>query len=116
MTGPIKPPGGPKIPDVAPAKSGQKAASTFSAAADSSQAEAQQTAQAGEVSTAAQIGADLEAGRISGPEAVEQMVQDLLDGPMAAQLTDEGKAALEAHLRQSLADDPSLVAMTKALD
>lgn len=125
MTG-IKPPSGPK-PPVSPAASEvggasrSKAGSTFdieqgqsiqSDAATQSVSSAQSTEQ---VSVVDRIGADLEAGRISASEAVDQIVQDMLDSPMAAKLNGEGRAALEVHLRQTLEDDPAFVAMVNRL-
>jgi hypothetical protein len=57
---------------------------------------------------------DLRAGHIDATDAVERLVQRALEGPAAA-LPPARRAELEAHLRRSLRDDPTLAALTRDL-
>lgn len=59
--------------------------------------------------------AELQAGRITADQLVESLVQRALKSPMAEALTAEGRAGLEAHLRASLAEDPSLRGIVRDL-
>ena len=121
MTGPIKPPGSPKTPGISPTdgptadKAGrsQENAEAFQAALSTNESSASSATAASPVES---ITSELEAGRIDGTEAVERLIATALEGPMAAQLDEAGRAALEEHLRSTLADDPNLAAMVADLD
>lgn len=62
------------------------------------------------------VAADLQAGRIDGATAIDRLVADVLNGPMAAGLDERARAALETHLRTSLEDDPNLAALVRDLE
>ena len=64
----------------------------------------------------ASIRDDLRAGKIDAAGAIDRLVARALSAPEAAALPPARKAELEAHLRAALADDPTLVAMTKDLE
>ncbi|MCA9612847.1 MAG: hypothetical protein H6722_22080 [Sandaracinus sp.] len=120
MTSSIKPPGsGPKpIDPVGASKDADRTDRTRTEAFD----EALEAARAPATSATAPAGAvsgvveDLRAGRIDAAAAVDRLVADVLNGPMAAGLDDRGRAALEAHLRASLEDDPNLAALVRDLE
>lgn len=118
MTGPIKPPGAPKVggptgPEAGETKRNPESAEAF-------RAELHATPDASNVSSAQSVSetvaADLQAGRLDLQGAVDRLVEDALASPMAANLTPEGRRDLETHLRDSLADDPSLAALVSDLD
>ena len=58
--------------------------------------------------------AELRAGQIGVDEAVDRLVQRALRGARSLPAAD--RAALEAQLRDALADDPTLVALRKDLE
>lgn len=57
--------------------------------------------------------ADVASGRLDADEAIERLVQRALAG--APGLDEPQRAALEAQLREALAEDPTLVALRKDL-
>ena len=125
MTSPIKPPGGPpKIPAAEDAARGAEGANRSESKAEAFQAavEAQSTQGARGASEATASGAatkvanDLRSGAIDAATAVDQLVAEALSSPMAAGLDDAGRAALEVHLRESLADDPNLAGLVRDLE
>ena len=123
MTGPIKPPGTPSvsIPTAADAigKAGQVGKGAPGAfqetlATDAEASRAVSTTSASGVT--ASVAADLRSGAIGSSEAVDRLVAEALESPMAASLNDAGRQALEVHLRESLAEDPSLASLVSDLD
>lgn len=121
MTSSIKPPGsgGPKpIDPVGASKDAERSdrtrAERFEEALDASRAPSTTTASS--VGPVAGVAADLQAGRIDGATAIDRLVADVLNGPMAAGLDARARAALEAHLRASLEDDPNLAALVRDLE
>lgn len=120
MTSSIKPPGSGPKPTVDAIGGGGDAArgersSGFDDAIEATRAEGAKTSQAAPTTAVSSVASDLEAGRIDGATAVDRLVEDVLNGPMAAGLDARGREALEAHLRASLEDDPSLAAMVRDL-
>ncbi|MBX3246812.1 MAG: hypothetical protein KF901_06505 [Myxococcales bacterium] len=63
-----------------------------------------------------EVARELAEGRLDAAAAVERLLADILSGPMAAGLDDRGRAALEAHLRATLEDDPNLAALVRDLE
>ena len=124
MTGPIKPPGAPGATTPTPAEEvgkagqvgkGEPGAFQETLAADAAGATgASKTSAASSVSTS--VAADLRSGAINASEAVDRLVAEALQSPMASSLNDAGRQALEVHLRESLADDPSLSSLVSDLD
>lgn len=124
MTGPIKPPGAPRVSIPTPADEVGKSASVGKGAPGAFQetlaTDAVSAPQASEAQAAsgvsASIAAELRSGSIGATEAVDRLVAEALKSPMASSLNDAGRQALEVHLRESLADDPSLAALVSDLD
>jgi hypothetical protein len=120
MTSSIKPPGsGPKpVEPVGASNDADRTERTRSERFDEALEAAQtpSTTPAQSTGAVSDVVADLQAGRIDGPTAVERLVTDVLNGPMAAGLDAQGRAALEAHLRASLEDDPNLAALVRDLE
>lgn len=122
MTSPIKPPGGPKPPiDPAAAESSQGPSSAdrserFQEALGATETPATSASTASSATELDSVVADLKAGRIDADAAVERLIADALQGPMASLLDDAGKAELEAHLRATLEDDPNLSALVRDMD
>ena len=122
MTSPIKPPGG-GPPKVGPAAGVDKAGApdaakgpkeSFGATLDKvSGAEAPQGA--AKVDGVQGIVADLKAGKIDPAAAVEQLISRAMESPAAQRLNEAGRAALEAHLRETLQDDPALQSLVDEL-
>ena len=50
----------------------------------------------------------LKSGQIDAATAVERLIARAMESSAAQQLNDAGRAALEAHLRQTLENDPAL--------
>lgn len=67
------------------------------------------------VDTPSRVVADLRAGAIDLPAAVDRLVAQTLSGPEAQLLNDAGRRALEEHLRSALRDDPALQAAIRDL-
>lgn len=127
MSAPIKPPGGPSGPPPGiggpegpggpeassgrPASEGASPAERPEAARPASGTEA--AAPAGPVREVAEA---LRAGQIDGAEAIDRLVQHALGAPGAQALSPALRSELEAHLRQTLADDPALAALVRDLD
>ena len=132
MTSPIKPPGstpGAGIPEdaVRPGEprgvSGESFRSTLdgaapeAAAAESSRdvAAAQSTQEASRASEVTRLAADLRTGRIDTAQAIDALVARALESGAAKALPPAQRTELEAYLRTTLSEDPSLVALTKDL-
>lgn len=117
MTSPIKPPGG-STPPLAPNQATQgpdsKAAEGFREALEVDGPSKTSAAQG--PSGVDAVVAELRAGRIDAAEAVERLVAEALEGPMASMLDAAGRSQLEAHLRETLADDPNLQALVRDLE
>ncbi len=118
MTGPIKPPGAPKVggvdlPDGAEGTRSRETAEAFQASLDA--AAGPQSAEA-TTGPNAEIASALNTGSLDAAGAVDRLVAEALNSPMASSLNEEGRQALEAHLRQSLADDPSIAALVSDLE
>lgn len=116
MTSPIKPPGGapPRgLPNLA--AEDPKATSASQEVSFSENLDTRDAAKTTGVTTDALL-ADVKAGRIDANAAVERLVAEALEGPLAAGLTPAGKADLEAHLRDALQHDPNLAAMVRDLE
>lgn len=123
MTGPIKPPGAPgaSIPTPAAAEvgtAGQVGKGAPGAFQETLATDAAQTATptSSASGVAASVAADLRSGSIDASQAVDRLVAEALQSPMASSLNDAGRQALEVHLRESLADDPSLAGLVSDLD
>jgi hypothetical protein len=121
MSSSIKPPGsgGPKpIDPVGASKDAERSdrarAERFEEALEASRTPS--TTAASSTSPVAGVAADLQAGRIDGATAIDRLVADVLNGPMAAGLDARARAALETHLRASLEDDPNLAALVRDLE
>lgn len=65
--------------------------------------------------TVADIGANLESGKISPRAAIDQVVERILDQQLAGRGDLALRAKVGAALRESLADDPLLAAKVRAL-
>ena len=117
MTSPIKPPGG-SVPPLAPSNATQgvdpKAAESFREALEVG--ETPKTVATEGPSGVEAVVADLRADRIDAAEAVERLITEALQGPMASMLDSAGRSELEAHLRETLADDPNLQALVGDLE
>lgn len=118
MTSPIKPPGGtpPRVPSVDELKEGtrsKESTAAFSAepVAKPAEADAAQGA-AGPLDTLVNA---VRAGELDAAGAVDRLVAELVQGPLAAGLDAAGREALEAHLRDALADDPNISQLVKDL-
>jgi hypothetical protein len=125
MSSSIKPPGsgGPKpIDPVGASKDAERSdrarAERFEETLEASRtaSTATSTTAASSTSPVAGVAADLQAGRIDGATAIDRLVADVLNGPMAAGLDARARAALETHLRASLEDDPNLAALVRDLE
>lgn len=113
MTGSIKPTGlvpPPPPPDVE-AKAGKERFDVEALTAPV----ATPPAAAAPTTEVSRLAEELEAGRISVTQAVDTLVERALSSTMAAGLTPAGRAELEAHLRQSIAEDPSLQGIVRDL-
>lgn len=124
MTGPIKPPGAPGASIPTPGadevgKAGQVGKGEPGAFQETLATDAAQTADVSAPSAtgvSASVAADLRSGAIDASQALDRLVADALQSPMASSLNDAGRQALEVHLRESLADDPSLKSLVSDLD
>ena len=103
MSDPIRKVGG--TPAAAPESTGTDA-SSFRATLDAA-AGPSGTAQAANNDIASSI----RAGSLSAQQAIEVLVERALNAPAARGLTDAGRADLARHLRNALAEDPTLRAM-----
>ena len=120
MTSPIKPPGGgpPKVPG-ADAQPDPRKAERSEGAREAFETALEGTPKGADAAGAAPVDdvvADLRAGRIDAAAAVEKMVQEALSAPGVAQLDAAARAELEAHIRQTLEDDPNLAALVRDLE
>jgi hypothetical protein len=118
MNSPIKPPGKPPGPPPEISPGAGEASETFQKALDGTAA-ADAAADVGPAianEALSAIAADVAAGRIDVEAAVDQLVARALEGPTAAILPPAQRAELEAHLRRTLADDPTLAALTQDLE
>lgn len=126
MTSPIKPPGGgpPKIPAAEDAARGadganrsESKAEAFQAAVESQSVDGPRGASNSTASSAVgEVANELRSGAIDAATAVDRLVAQTLSSPMAAGLDDAGRAALEVHLRESLADDPNIAGLVRDLE
>ncbi len=125
MTSPIKPPGGPsgpKSPDEVGGAGRGGAVKETSEAFRQTLEGASGTDGAGGAEGAlgpdavAKVAADLRTGRIDAQGAVDQLVERALASRSASALPPARRAELETFLRRSLADDPTLVALTRDLE
>lgn len=126
MSAPIQPPGGGSGPPdgvggpegPGEADSPVRSDGTGADALDAPQpTEAPGPTDAGEASGAVQeVAAELRAGRLDPADAVERLVQRALASPEAAALSPALRIELETHLRTTLADDPTLAALTRDLE
>lgn len=125
MTSPIKPPGGPSgspSPDGVggPGRAGQpkETSEAFRQTLDrtSGPEEAPRAAGASAADPVAQVAADLRAGRIDVDTALDRLVERAMSSRAVEALPPARRSELEAHLRRSLADDPTLVALTRDLE
>lgn len=120
MTSPIKPPGGKPPVDPTAATDAAKEGSAdkaeaFREAMGATEANASAASGADAPDATAAIVADLRAGRIDAQTAVDRLVAQALDAPMAQLLDDAGRARLEEHIRTTLSEDPNLAALMKDL-
>jgi hypothetical protein len=123
MSSPIKPPGGKPAGGVSPedvagtgsAKGPGKAAEAFRDALEGARGADASTA-AGAADPVRAVAADLAAGRIDAATAVDRLVARALESGGARGLPPVRRAELEALLRASLAEDPTLVSLTKDLE
>ena len=102
MSDPIRKVGG--TPAAAPESTGTDASSfraTLDAAAGAS----------GAAPTTNDVASSIRAGSLSAQQAIEVLVERALNAPAARGLTDAGRADLARHLRNALAEDPTLRAM-----
>ena len=126
MSSPIKPPGSgpPKPPDEVGGAGGpegtqrtQGPSGAFREALDSAQgAEGASPAEGAKLEGIQAVADDLRAGRIDPSQAVEQLVQRALESPAAQALPPVLKGELEAHLRRTIAEDPSLATLIQDLE
>jgi len=131
MSSPIKPPGGPKGPpspdDVSgaggtdrshkpggPSEAFRQTLERPDATGDAQDVTGGSAAQAAD--PLAGITDDLRAGRIDVDTAVDRLVERALESRSAEALPPARRSELEAFLRRSLADDPTLVALTRDLE
>ncbi|MFW6052078.1 MAG: hypothetical protein ACODAU_12950, partial [Myxococcota bacterium] len=63
-----------------------------------------------------ELGAALRAGEIAPAEALDRLVQRALEAPEAQALSPVLRSELEAHLRRTLAQDPTLAALARDLE
>ena len=139
MSSPIKPPGGntpgTNIPQDAVGHEKRRGATgeSFRATLDEPRNEAVATEAAREVegahaagsahtvgevdgaSEVKRIAADLRAGRMDAASAVDALVARALESNAAMALPPAQRTELEAYLRTTLSEDPSLLALTKDL-
>ena len=130
MSTPIKGPGGAApgagLPE-AEGPSGTKTEGTSESFREALES-ADKSGEAGQASAAARteaspaadpvsnVAADLRAGRIDVATALDRIVARAMESGPASALPPAQRRELEAFLRQSLADDPSLLALTKDLE
>lgn len=125
MTSSIKPPGSPGIPSPAgsPADAPKSTAEASFQDAIGDVANASSLEQVGGANAAGaaaqtsplDLAARLQRGEITAAQAVDQLVEKALASPEAQLLGEAGRAQLEQHLRDELANDPSLEAMVGEL-
>lgn len=131
MSSPINPPGGPKDPSSPDELSGAEGADRSQKSQGPSEAFRQTLDRAEEAGDApnvagttatnaadplAAITDDLRAGRIDVDTAIDRLVERALESRSAEALPPARRGELEAFLRRSLADDPTLVALTGDLE
>lgn len=120
MTGPVKPPVGPagSIPTPSveartPAGTDFRAQLDASPEASASAASARPVAKSGELDS---LVTAMREGRIDAAQAVETLVARALDSETARGLSPTARAALEQHLRTTLADDPAMSQLVRDLE
>ena len=102
MSDPIRKVGG--TPAATPESTGSVGAS-FGAALEAAQGTSQAAPATNEIASA------LRAGDLSAQQAVDALVARALNSPAAQTLSDAGRADLARHLRNTLAEDPTLRAL-----
>lgn len=120
----IKPPKGPSptLPTEGPGKSkdaDKAGGAKFSESLAAGKTEASQTSKVD--ATAAQsitneVQTQLKAGQINGTEAVNKLIESVMDSDLASNLNDKGRADLETFLRTLSVDDPNLSRLIGQLD
>lgn len=105
MSDPIRKVGGTSAPT--PETTGT-VGSSFGAALDA-------TSGASPSAPANDIAASLRAGSMSAQQAIDALVERALSAPAARGLTDAGREGLARHLRNALAEDPTLRALQAEL-
>lgn len=126
MSAPIQPPGGGSGPPGGiggPEGPGAADSPVRSDGTGPDGVDAPEPAEAPGVTAAAQaptpvqeVAAEVRAGRLDPSEAVERLVQRALASPEASALSPALRIELETHLRATLADDPTLAALTRDLE
>lgn len=122
MTDPIKPPGGaaPPSPDEIDSDVARPegASSAFRQSLDRTSAAEQASAvdEAAGVDPIARVAADVRLGRIDVATAIDRLVERVMSGAAARALSPPRRGELEAHLRRSLAEDPTLRSLTRDLE
>lgn len=131
MSSPIKPPGGPAGPPSPDEVGGsdraggaketseafRQALDEASGAQEPTEAtEATGAARTGATDGVAQIAEELRAGQLDVEAAIDRLVERAMASGTAEALPPPKRAELEAFLRRSLADDPTLVALTRDLE
>ena len=119
MSSPIKPPGGPTGPSVpgeveGPGKANE-ASEAFQKTLDRT-SETDDAAAAGASDPVTEIAREVRAGRIDVDTAIDRLVERAMSTRMVESLTPAGRVELEAHLRRSLAEDPTLVSLARDLE
>ena len=119
MSSPIKPPGGPTGPNApdeleAPSKTNE-ASEAFQKTLDRTSA-TDDAAAAGASDPVVEVARDIRAGRIDVSTAIDRLVEQAMSSRMVESLTPAGRVELEAHLRRTLAEDPTLVSLARDLE
>lgn len=120
MTSPVKPPSKPpSLPPVSEAGRRGVAASSdaFQKTLEATRADSpERAAETHSTDAISRIADDLRAGRIDSTVAAERVIERALGSEMASVLPPAQRAELEAMLRQAMAEDPTLMALTKELE
>jgi len=125
MSAPIKPPGGPpkpppdemgKVGDVSGPAGSSEAFRKHVETASPVDAPAPAAPGSEAIEVARRLATELRSGQIDATEAVERLIERAMGGGAAASLPPARRAELEAFLRRSLAEDPTLSALTEDLE
>lgn len=116
MTGPVKPPGGAPPPAAPDAPEGPRSGGFAERVAGATVPDPPARVGEGPSAVVQALLAELQAGTLDGAGAVDALVRRALESPAAAALTAEGRARLEAVLRDAVADDPHLSSLVRAVD